>query len=377
MKILLFDMDGVLIQARAYHRALRETVSLVGQALGYKDVELTQDDIELIESVGVTSEWDSAAICCALLLREVWQEFPFVFLPSDPPLPEIPQHSIHTPDFNAFYSSPLMSNRPEKSGLVRAERSFLSDGHGHSISQVEALRSLLRGARSIKGSITHRLFQEYVLGSKVFETSYGLPSYLNVDGYLLIDDEPAITHEMHNRLLDWLEEPVHKAAVFTNRPSKPPQDLFDTPEAELGLKAIDLGGLPLVGRGGLAWLAEGRGMDSEALLKPSPVHVLAALSHVLGHSLAEALLHSASLALDHHVDLIWGNLDGADVYVIEDSIKGFHSGQHAKDLLSGAGISINLHLIGISPSSGKQQALVSSGAQQVFEDINSALSKLL
>ncbi len=291
MKVLLFDMDGVLIQARAYHRALKDTVSLVGKALGYKNVVLTQDEIELVESVGVTSEWDSAAICCALLLCGIWQEFPFVFLPSDPPLPEVPQHSIQPPDFSAFYSSRWMSDMPEESGLVRAERSFLSDVHGHSISQVETLRSLLRGARSINGSITHRLFQEYVLGSEVFETTYGLPSYLQVDGYLLIDDEPAMTREMRNRLLDWLEDPEHKAGIFTNRPSSPPQDYFDTPEAELGLKAVDLEGLPLVGRGGLAWLAEGRGMDSDALLKPSPVHVLAALSHVLGHSLEEALIY--------------------------------------------------------------------------------------
>jgi len=377
MKILLFDMDGVLIHARAYHRALQDTVSLVGQALGYKNVELTQDEIALIESVGVTSEWDSAAICCALLLQDVWQEFPFVFLPLQPPLPEVPGHALPAPDFWAFYSSPKMSNLPEESGLLRAQGALLSEGHHLSISQIDALRSLLRGARSIKGSITHQLFQEYVLGSVVFETSYALPPYLHVAGYLLKDDEPALTRQMHNRLVEWLRSPGRRAAVFTNRPSQPPHGYFDTPEAELGLRAIDLDGLPLVGHGGLAWLAEARGMDSETLLKPSPIHVLAALAHILGKTSEEALMLSAALALDKCVDLLWGDLHEADVYVIEDSIKGFHSAQRAKELLMAAGVQIRLHLIGISSISNKRQALHAAGAQHVYEDINAALGKIL
>ena len=64
---------------------------------------------------------------------------------------------------------------------------------------------------------------------------------------------------------------------------------------------------------------------------------------------------------------------GADVYVVEDSIKGFHSGTRARDLLLNVGIRINLHLIGVSQSLNKQQALKAAGAQQVFEDLNAAL----
>jgi phosphoglycolate phosphatase-like HAD superfamily hydrolase len=377
MKILLLDMDGVLVHARAYHRALQDTVSLIGKALGYQNVALTQDVIELIESVGVTSEWDSSAICSALMMQRVWQEFPFIFLHSDPPLPEVPRHSLQPPDFKAFYSSPAMSSMSELSGLVRAERILLSDDRGHNPSQVEALRSLLQGARSIKGSITHRLFQEFVLGSDIFNTFYGLQPYLQVEGYLLVDDESTLSLKMHSQLLDWLNEPEHVVAIFTNRPSKPLQGYIDTPEAELGLKAIGLEGLPLVGHGGLAWLAERRGMVSEALLKPSAVHVLAGLAHASGLSLQESLELSASLALEGREDLIWQNLEGSDVYVIEDSIKGLHSGKSARELLLDMGIRINLHLVGVSKSINKQQALKAAGAQQVFEDINAVLEMIL
>ncbi len=77
------------------------------------------------------------------------------------------------------------------------------------------------------------------------------------------------------------------------------------------------------------------------------------------------------------MDLVWEGLAEADIYVIEDSIKGIHSGQRAKDLLSNAGIHVNLHLIGISASISKQQALKTAGAQQVFEDINAVLCALI
>ncbi len=87
MKILLFDMDGVLIEPRAYHMALRETVTMVGHALGYRNVSLTQVVMEVIESVGVTCEWDSAAICSALLLQRAWKVFSDISLPPAPPLP--------------------------------------------------------------------------------------------------------------------------------------------------------------------------------------------------------------------------------------------------------------------------------------------------
>jgi phosphoglycolate phosphatase-like HAD superfamily hydrolase len=221
------------------------------------------------------------------------------------------------------------------------------------------------------------LFQEFVLGSDIFNTFYGLQPYMQVEGYLLFDDESTLSPKMHSQLLDWLKEPEQVVAIFTNRPSKPPPGYFDTPEAELGLKALKLEGLPLVGRGSMAWLAERRGMDPEALLKPSAVHVLAGLAHASRLSLQESLELSASLALEGQVDLIWQNLAGADVYVIEDSIKGLHSGKRARDLLLDVGIRIDLHLIGVSKSINKQQALRAAGAQQVFEDVNAVLEMIL
>ena len=45
MKILLFDMDGVLLEPNGYHLALKETVRLVSRSMGFEDFLLSDQDI--------------------------------------------------------------------------------------------------------------------------------------------------------------------------------------------------------------------------------------------------------------------------------------------------------------------------------------------
>ena len=375
MKILLFDMDGVLIEPRAYHMALQDTVAMVGHALGYRDINLTQEDIEVFESVGVTSEWDSAAICSALLLRRVWKVFSEISLPPAPPLPELPQHDMPTPDFQSFFRSLAMEDIPGMPALLHAERALLDDRQTLTETQAIALRDLLRDARRIDRSLTHRLFQELVLGGQVFHTIYGLEPYQSTESYLLTQDRPALSLKTCDQLLTWSAQPNHASAVFTNRPSQSTQGHFDTPEAELGMKLLGLEELPLVGRGSLAWLAEARGLEPDTLLKPSAVHTLTALRRALDDPLEESLHLSIALVLDRKTDSSWQTLQEATVYVFEDSTKGLRSAHAAQEALSFAGITIQLHLVGVSTSPTKRLALKTAGAQ-VFSDITSALHPL-
>ena len=73
MKILLFDMDGVLLESHGYHLALQETVRYMAKVLGLEDLSLSDDDIATFEAGGITNEWDEAAISTALLLEAVWK----------------------------------------------------------------------------------------------------------------------------------------------------------------------------------------------------------------------------------------------------------------------------------------------------------------
>ena len=372
MRILLFDLDGVLVEPRAYHQALRETVALVGRALGYREVKLTQADIEIFESVNVTSEWDSSAICTALLLRRIWRVSPDTTLPQTPPLPRPVVHELSAPDFQAFFRSdgmiPLLGILP----TLLAERSLLSEENAYSAVQEVALRSILRGAGQAERSLTHRIFQELVLGSQVFESSYRMLPHLNTDGYLQYLDRPTLTEGARDKLLAWLGTPDHRAVIITNRPSQPPRGFFGTPEAELGLETAKLQELPLVGRSGLAWLAEQRGLAPDELLKPSAAHTLAALRRASGDTLEAALRAAGVLALDRYADPSWESLIGAEIYVFEDSADGLQSVLAAQGYLARIGVPVETKLVGVTRGLQKRRSLEAAGAQ-VFHTIPEAL----
>lgn len=376
MIIFLFDMDGVLLKARGYRRALSETITIIGQALGYSNAGLTQEDMDVFDSVGVTSEWESSAICNALMLKELWALYPDATLPKQPPFLESPKHDLKLPDFQAFFLSPAMSQLPAQPIRLRASKALLPDNHGFSERQAEYIQTLLDEAHQIHNSITHRIFQELVLGSQFFKAYYDLEPSFHAEGYLQTEDIPSLHREMHEALVSWLRHPDHYVAVFTLRPSQPPGESFDTPEAEMGLQVVDLEGLPVVGHGSFVWLSEKSDVEVEELIKPSPMHVLAAMRHALGDPLEEALLGSAELVLQGKTDSIWRALDGADVYTFEDSVTGFQSARSAESVLSEMGIHLNLRLMGISHSQTKRVALERAGATQVFEDLNQALAEV-
>ncbi|MEE9216222.1 MAG: hypothetical protein V3U32_02200 [Anaerolineales bacterium] len=368
MMVILFDLDGILLEPLAYHRALQDTVGLVGKALGYRTVILTQDDIELFESVGVTSEWDSAAICAALLLRGIWTIYPDRGLPPAPALPRARMHDLPKPQLQDFFRSLESSISADTSPVVVAEHSLLNDGFAYTESQTIALQTILRMAHQPYRSLTHRIFQELVLGSRVFQDTYDLEAHLDVDGYLTSLDHSILTADLREQLLAWLEQPGHHAAVFTNRPSRPSLRAQDAPEAEMGLAAVDLEELPLVARGGLAWLAESRGLPPDTLLKPSAVHTLAALLHAAGHPLEAALQAAAGLALDEIRDPIWEDFAGAEIYAFEDSAAGLRSVRSAQAILARVGIAVEPVLIAVTQSSRKRKSLQVAGGD-VFPDM--------
>jgi|Deesub1362A_J573_1020465.scaffolds.fasta_scaffold03902_3 phosphoglycolate phosphatase-like HAD superfamily hydrolase len=376
MRILLLDLDGVLLEPRAYHLALQDTVAMVGRALGYGRVTLREEDIELFEAVGVTSEWDSAAICAALLLRRAWRISPCMALPGEPPLPNPPPHGLPPPDFRTFFRSLAGGGDAEGRALARAEAALFNGQDDYSPAQAGALRALLRGARSVRGSLTHRLFQELVLGSRAFQRTYDLRPYLEVESYLLTRDRATLEPQERARLDAWTAQPGQAAAIFTNRPSQPPPGFLDSPEAEMGAERAGMKAMPIVGRGALAWLSRARRADPDAFLKPHPLHTLAALQRALGLPLEDALRGAAALALDGVLDSRWGVLQGARVCVVEDSSDGLRSARAAREVLLAHGLRLELQLLGVSAGALKGRALARAGAR-VFPALGPALEQAL
>ena len=375
LTVLLLDLDGVLLRDSGYHRTLIEAVDLLGRALGFPAVGLERHTIDVFEAAGVTSEWDSSAICAALLLERAWTEDPGLRLPVTPPLALRPANGLTPPDLGAFAQRMLALAEPEASPLERAERLLLEAPSRHTLHHEQALRGLLRGARSLDG-LTFRLVQELNLGSQAFEASSGIPAALGCESRLATHDRPALAAAGQAALRAWLREPGRRAAVMTNRPSRPPAGYLSTPEAELGLRAAGFPDLPVAAMGGMGWLAHQRGFDEQALLKPSPAHALAALRLALGEPLEAALEAAAALGLDGRDDGGWGALDRSRIVVFEDAAKGLTSAVRAAALLERCGVRAALDLRGVASDPAKTAALRRAGGR-VFADLPAALAGLM
>lgn len=371
MRILLFDMDGVLLRPRGYHVALMETVRMFGEALGFRKPDLGQGTINVFEAAGVTSEWESAAMCTALMLQRSWAVRPEQRLPEALPLPPAVPHNLALPDWGAFLDA-FQRMPPGASNLERAERIIIAEG-AFTPEQQGALKNILQGAHQIHTSLTHRVFQELVLGSRRFAGAYRLEAWFDRPGTLFTEDHPALTPQEADELREWIGHPDHQAAVFTNRPSAAPEGFFDTPEAEIGLQVIGFKDMPVIGHGGLTWLGARLGLEYGELLKPSPVHLLAALQSALSLGQKRALLAAADLALKGEGINEWYAFHGAQISVFEDAAKGVRGARNARNVLEDIGVHATWNLYGVSTSGPKIRALAEAGAR-VFPTLQGALA---
>jgi phosphoglycolate phosphatase-like HAD superfamily hydrolase len=372
MKILLFDMDGVLLESHGYHLALQETVRYMAKVLGLEDLSLSDDDIATFEAGGITNEWDEAAISTALLLEAVWKidakrTFPKNLLN----LKAVSLDRQPAPDFNALARRLSSFDLRHLHPLERALYRFTETDHSNKM-HYKILHDLLEGAHDPQRSLTHRLFQELVLGSAEYAHIYDLPATLECESYLLKYDISNLSLAESTRLLDWLSSPGHAATVITCRPSYPPAGVFSTPEAELGATLVGLQDIPIVGWGGISWLAKQRHVDQQTFCKPSPVHALAALRVALGDEQETALMEASNLIMTGQSAPAWQRLAGAQVCIFEDTPDGIKSLQDAQAILEKLGISIKTSYYGITRKPIKRKVLLASSAQ-VFPSITQAL----
>lgn len=369
-EIALFDMDGVLVTSQGYHRALQQTVAWMAEALGYRDVELRPDDIALIESLGISSEWESGAICTALLMAHGWRHGAQLELPEQLPNPR-PPHGVDPPPLRTFFEQlgPLKDSR---SALAELESGLASlDGQA---ADPELLQDLLRTARSPE-SLTHRTIQALVLGPTAYRETYEVDPDLEAESYLTKFDQPALSSAHRATLRRWLKSEGRAAAIFTNRPSAPPEGHLDPPEAQIGAELIGLPELPIVGSGDLGWLALRENRPLYHYLKPSPVHALAALQRALGVPQEPALLRALDLARGVAERDHWQRLTGSRVRAFEDSAKGLISVRSAQERLADVEIHIQIDLVGVSPHPDKRTELGKTGAS-IFDNFEQAVAEL-
>jgi hypothetical protein len=375
MILLLSDLDGVLLESHSYHASLSRTMDLVGEALGFGPGLLPLGGVLGFEAAGITSEWESSAMCTALLLERLWQLFPDAALGLRLPDPPFPRHGLPAPDLAGFAAA-LSFDRSTESRPRENAIALLRSMFAHLPRQrMDLLVGLVQDSRDPARSLTFRLIQELNLGSERYEALYRLPPQLHTESFLSTCDRPALNEVERAALRAWISQPSHAFAIFTNRPSLGPDGTTGVPEAEIGLACAGLEGLPIVGMGDLEWLAMQRGLEPHSLLKPSPIHVLTAMQLALGAALPDALMDAGKLALDGRLGSCWAALDGASVVAIEDASKGLRSAAAAAASLRKHGLTLRLTLLGIPDHPDKARALQDAGAA-IVTDIHPALDHL-
>lgn len=340
MNLFLFDMDAVLLEPGGYRAALIETVNYFSRQMGLGDLAPRPDEIESFEAVGITSEWDSAAIAIVEMAC-----------------------TGQRPDYHALAQRVSVEWRQAEYAVEAAYR-LASNLQSPIASRDWRLEDLLLHSRNIHRSPVLNIFQQFTLGDQ-FEVTYGLPKTIETHSTLLKHDRPVLDRAV----------PAH-SAIYTARPCQAPRDVAPrrgyAPEAELGAQRVGLSHLPLIGFGSLQWLAEelGNGAVAEHFLKPSPVHGLAALGAALGGSESAAVrAGEAAMRSEWLSPLKELRAETGRVFVFEDSARSITGVREAVRLLGDQWSCVG---VGISAGGPKRVALTKV-ADRVYDSLNAAL----
>lgn len=372
MQILIFDMDGVLLESKGYHRALQETMRLVSLSLGFEEFILSNDAISRFEALGISSEFQSSALCMALMMIEAQKRgmrpsySDRVRLQTE----NLQKFALDPAKLFAFIAAQPIEIPAMNRSLIAIEQVAQNIGVDPGL-----VTNLVRECESLSHSLTFNIFQELVLGSTVFEQTYGKASQLGQGSYLSKFDRSFIDAGLRSKISNWFKQPEHGAAIMTNRPSDTILGFPGTPEAELGAKLIGLDFLSNIGLGEMIWLANHNGEDVWTLLKPASQHALSAILAASGMPVQKALLEAHQIASGQS-DLDLSHLDGSSVYVFEDTPAGMVAVDNAKNVLMTRNVNIQVQKAGIANDSIKAEALEAQGAR-VFDSVGAAIDNLL
>lgn len=352
MNVLIFDMDGVLLQPLGYHRALQETVCRAGLACGFGEAHLSFEQIARFEALGISSEWLSSALCVAAMQLAMGRDR------ANPAPDGLDLETL----FEGIAAQPVSQPALQR-GRMAVERLAHLAG-----ADAGPLLELLAHSEDIDRSPTLNIFQELILGSHTYADLYRKPPQLHVESYLTQYDRRRLSEGSARALMRWIAGNGNGAAIMTNRPSDGPADFRGDPDAELGAQLVGLSGLPLVGFGEITWLAGQTGRDAGTLNKPAAEHALAAVLAASGWTIEDSLLYAVrSLQPD---DL--QNLQDSTITVFEDTPGGLIAVEQAGERLRRAGLRVMVRKVGVADDPVKQAALMAHGAV-VYADIEAAL----
>jgi len=339
-RVILLDVDGVLVHPGGYRAALRATVQrLVG------DFKVEEDLLADLEKRGISSEWDMSPLIVAAYWDEVLARQPMENLSNDV---TVAARQIRFQQ-NANVSHHLSVSEFELvAGQYPAETAFQAGCFAHIPETLR--RNLLTESRNIYKSVTFRTFQHFTLGSKNYETTYQLPAEFEAESFLLTEDKSNLNAEIREKL----KHPGNHLVAFTARPSGLPMGAGGdsngyAPEAELALKLVGMEGIPLMAFGKLEYIAKQHGLEPAALVKPSPFQALAATFAAWTGDELSALQATYEWRRTNKLNGQFGMLPNSfDLVVVEDTMGGVFSTLSAGQILNDAGFDVRVLPIGLT-----------------------------
>ena len=358
-KIVLLDIDGVLVQPGGYRAAVRAALNHYTGRMGLPDIDITEEKFTELENRGIVSEWDMFPLLLASLWTEILSRRPMQVLPDelnaasaallrhfDGVVPE----EIHVPEFKL-----VPGQYPSETALQKGCFAPIPAG---------LRRNILSHTRDVHRSQTTRLFQQYSLGSSRFSETYGLPAEIETESFLLMHDRSNIDDAIRAKLC----QPGIHLAAFTARPSYPPREVKEShkgyaPEAELALELVELTDIPLIAFGKLQFTAALRRIDPYALLKPSPVQALAAIASAWSGEELPALQAACDWQETGKLTGVLTELPRSfELILVEDTSGGIHSVRAAGEILHKAGLDVTVRAFGLTSGSPAKAA--------AFEQLN-------
>jgi|GEM_PF-4800065 len=314
-KIILLDIDGVLMHPGGYRAALRATVN------------------HLIE----------------------------------PPL-YIPKEGSPAPWFIPEFSL-IPGQYPAETAMQAGCFASIPDG---------LRKNLLTETRNIYKSCTMRVFQQFTLGSENFTKTYNLRADFETESVLLTFDRANINEDIRGKLLQPNHHLAVLTSRPSLPPREVAGSALGfAPEAELALELIGLSNIPLMAFGKLEYLASQYGLEPAALVKPSPFQSLAAvLAAWTGEewpSLQAANQWRETGQLNGSFDRLPKTFE---LIVVEDTMGGIFSARSAGEILKKAGFDVSVRAIGLTSGNTAKASAFRDASVQYFQDWESLIEEV-
>lgn len=401
MTILLFDLDGVIIDPRAYKMGVAKTLELLCEKVGLSragNLAPTLDEIAHVEACGIHDVWDITNIMFGQILvalgvqinrkkqdidlagKSLFQKFAA--------LREVriqcprPNYIELADEIAAVEGAP---HPPDIARQILSQDLEKIWSQSIAMEWIDILDHFLTGTRSVHKSYGTRIFQNIILGSDEFETTYGLASEYDGPSLLQREDKVLISEASVSLLNKLSERSDHRIAIYTARPSHPPapETLRSgySPEAELALDAAKLSHYPLVGMGMMDWLARQHNERGEDLTKPNATQALAAVIAATAKHTDVGILEEAyriDKCNEDPANTHLGELRGipTTVWVFEDTSSGIKPMLQAAQRLKDFEYWITVRPLGIAENHSKKTALAKY-CERVFASVNDAFEFVL